>query len=176
MMHQPTRDVVADGHIQIIRWPCESAVADRARRAGAFCLFVVEGQVDAPVLTHAREDWIRAPAPREDFAARVAALQALAGAEAQPILDVDGVLHFRGRSALVSPSETDLLRPLTERFGSIVPREELVARFGGQRTLVSRNALDLRVMRIRRRVASLGLAVRTAWGRGYLMEVAVTTD
>lgn len=169
-------DAVTNGRLQIIRWPSESEKAERARRAGAFCLFVVEGQVDAPVLTHAREDWIRAPAPREDFAARVAALQALAGGQAQPVLDVDGVLHFRGRSALVPPSETYLLRPLTERFGSIVAREELLAGFGGQRTRVSRNALDLRIMRIRRRVASLGLAVRTAWGRGYLMEVAVATD
>jgi DNA-binding response OmpR family regulator len=35
---------------------------------------------------------------------------------------------------------------------------------------MTRNALDLHMMRIRQRIASLGLTVRTVWSRGYVLD------
>jgi DNA-binding response OmpR family regulator len=35
-----------------------------------------------------------------------------------------------------------------------------------------RNALDVHMLRLRRRVAEVGLAIRTVRSRGYLLEVA----
>jgi DNA-binding response OmpR family regulator len=40
----------------------------------------------------------------------------------------------------------------------------------------SRNALDVRILRLRRRVADLGLAVRTVRHRGYLLEIAAVRN
>ena len=34
------------------------------------------------------------------------------------------------------------------------------------------NALDLHIMRLRRRIAPLGLSIRTVWRLGYLIEAA----
>lgn len=35
-----------------------------------------------------------------------------------------------------------------------------------------RNALDVHVLRLRRRIAPVGLAIRTVRSRGYLLEIA----
>ncbi|MEJ7719654.1 MAG: helix-turn-helix domain-containing protein [Ilumatobacteraceae bacterium] len=37
----------------------------------------------------------------------------------------------------------------------------------------NRNALDVHVLRLRRRITPTGLAIRTVRGRGYLLERAV---
>jgi DNA-binding response OmpR family regulator len=36
---------------------------------------------------------------------------------------------------------------------------------------MTRNALDLHMMRVRQRINALGLTVRTVWGRGYVLDV-----
>jgi DNA-binding response OmpR family regulator len=63
-----------------------------------------------------------------------------------------------------------LLRPLVQRFGKLVAREELLGLLSAHSGSVSRNALDLHIMRIRRRLLPLGLRLRTASRRGYLLE------
>jgi DNA-binding response OmpR family regulator len=57
------------------------------------------------------------------------------------------------------------------RLGTVVRREEL-ASAGWPEGAPGRNALDVHVLRIRRRVAPLGLAIRTVRSRGYLLETA----
>jgi DNA-binding winged helix-turn-helix (wHTH) protein len=133
-------------------------------------LLVVEGGVPAPVCSDIREDWVRTPVSDDDLRARIAALRARADAHRLPHVDPHGMLRFGGRSTTVSRTETDLLECLVRQFGTLVPRatlrECLPERPGG----VSRNALDLHIMRVRRRIQPLGLAIRTVWGRGYVLE------
>jgi hypothetical protein len=160
------------GQVQIIRWPAESSRVHIARGQGMLCLFVVEGGCPAPTVNDIREDWIRVPAPRDDFAVRISALQARAGSYAAPVLDLDGVLYFNGRTVALSATEEEFLRPLIQRFGKIIPREEIISALSRERGDMSRNALDLQVLRIRRRVGQLGLQLRTVWRRGYLLTLA----
>jgi DNA-binding winged helix-turn-helix (wHTH) protein len=60
-----------------------------------------------------------------------------------------------------------------ERFGAVVGRDLLAKRVwpGGAPT---RNALDVHMLRLRRRIADLGLEVRTVRARGYLMQAVRT--
>jgi biotin operon repressor len=156
--------------VKLLRWPAESARRARYRALGVPRLLVVEGEVPAPVCSDLREDWVRAPITRADLRARIAALQARVEAHQRPQVDPFGILRFADRSVSVSPTETDLLECLTRQFGSLVPRQILrdclPERPGG----VSRNALDLHIMRLRRRIRPLGLVVRNVRGRGYLLE------
>lgn len=125
--------------------------------------------MDAPICSDIREDWIRAPVTHEDLRARMAALQAKTMDHWLPRIDPCGIIHYRARSAAVSPAETNLLELLVRHFGELVARETLRDQLSGQPGRCTRNALDLHIMRIRRRIAPLGLVIHTAWGRGYTL-------
>lgn len=158
--------------VKLLRWPAESARRARYKALGVLRLLVVEGGVPAPVCTDIREDWVRAPITDADLRVRVATLQAKAEAYRLPQVDPFGVLRFADRSISVSPCETDLLETLIRHFGTVVLRETLQACLPERPTGVSRNALDLHIMRLRRRIRPLGLVIRTARGRGYLLDSA----
>ncbi|MCS0639062.1 helix-turn-helix domain-containing protein [Streptomyces sp. LP05-1] len=114
---------------------------------------------------------MRAPMSRVDLEARVAALRHRADSRKTPVLDVSGMLHYDGRSVSISTTQTELMELFVERFEGVVHRHELRQRL--TRSAVpnpSRNALDLHIMRLRRRLSPAGLAIRTAWGRGYVLE------
>lgn len=156
--------------VQLIRWPAESARRDRYRTLGVLRLLVVEGGARPPVCDDLREDWVRAPITRDDLQARIAALRVRSEAHRRPQVDPNGVVRYCGRSGTVSPTATDLLQRLALEFGVLVCRTELHDCLPDRDQDPSRNALDLHIMRIRKRIRPLGLAIRTVWGRGYLLE------
>lgn len=158
--------------VKLVRWPAESARRERYRSLGILRLLVVEGGVQAPVSPDVREDWVRAPVADDDLRARIASLRAKADAHRLPQVDPNGVLRYAGRSITVSRTETDLLESLVRQFGVLVPRELLRECLPDRPGGASRNALDLHIMRVRRRIRPLGLVIRTVWGRGYLLEAA----
>ena len=58
---------------------------------------------------------------------------------------------------------------MLDRLGAVVTRDAL-SRAGWPDGAPGRNALDVHVLRLRRRVAPLGLVIRTVRSRGYLLE------
>ncbi|MCA1692875.1 MAG: helix-turn-helix domain-containing protein, partial [Actinobacteria bacterium] len=86
-----------------------------------------------------------------------------------PGLDTDGVLRYRGKWVSLPPLETRMMMTLLERFGAVVSRESLT-KAGWPGGIAGRNALDVHVLRLRRRVEPIGLAIRTVRSRGYLLE------
>ncbi|WP_374251076.1 helix-turn-helix domain-containing protein [Micromonospora sp. R77] len=87
-----------------------------------------------------------------------------------PVVDSTGVLRLGSRSTTISQAQVELLDPLIKHFKQVVYRQELEHRLARRATRPTRNSLDLHIMRLRRRVASVGLVIRTAWGRGYVLE------
>ena len=86
-----------------------------------------------------------------------------------PELDLDGVMRLDGRWVSLPPVEARLAGALLDRFGAVVSRDSL-ARAGWPDGAPGRNALDVHMLRLRRRVSSLALAIRTVRSRGYLLE------
>ncbi|MEU3723207.1 winged helix-turn-helix domain-containing protein [Streptomyces sp. NPDC031705] len=154
--------------VRIVRWPLETAKREKCRELGALRILLVENGATPPLTADLREDWVRAPVSREDLEARVMALRAKAGTYRVPTLGVDGELQFDGGSVVLSPTEVAIVAELVRNYGSLVARESLAHLTDASRA--SRNALDLHMMRIRRRIAPLGLGISTAWGRGYLLQ------
>jgi DNA-binding response OmpR family regulator len=117
------------------------------------------------------EDWVRVPAAESEVRLRVAALSRRAERHAPllPSLDADGVLRSGGTWVPLPPVEARLTTALLDRFGGVVSRESL-AGAGWPTGAPGRNALDVHVLRLRRRIGPLGLAIRTVRSRGYLME------
>jgi hypothetical protein len=161
----------APERVALVEWPAERRrLADLRAAARPRLLVVRDGP--PPAITDPLEDWVRLPASEADVAARVATLAArAAGGAARPRLDDDGLLHHRGSWVALSPLEAALAGLLVERFGAVVSREALTRRAWPQRP-PSRNALDVHVLRLRRRVGAVGLEVRTVRARGYLLQEA----
>jgi DNA-binding response OmpR family regulator len=156
--------------VEMVRWPDERERVERLRSRGVPRLLLLDAEVAPPGPTDCLEDWIRLPAVEGDVAARTAALgQRVERHGILPTLDGDGILRFRDRWVGLSPVERSLAGALTERLGAVVGREPLAQRAwpGG---LPTRNALDVHMLRLRRRLEPLGLEVRTVRSRGYVLQ------
>lgn len=162
--------------VQLIRWPAESLRRDELRRNGELRLLVVEGPASAPVSPDVREDWVRAPVAPVDLQARIDCLRARSDLHQRADVDPNGVLRYRGRLVTLSPTATDLLERLIRDFGVLVAREALTECLPERKGEISRNALDLHVTRLRKRIGPVGLTIRTVWGRGYLLEPMAGED
>jgi len=79
------------------------------------------------------------------------------------------VLRFDGAWVSLPPVEARVTGALLQRFGGVVSRDSL-ARAGWPEGAPGRNALDVHVLRLRRRISPLTLAIRTVRSRGYLLE------
>lgn len=159
--------------VVLVRWPADAATRDRLSVAGVPRLLLVEGDARPPAVLDELEDWIRVPADEVDLHARVDALDRRSRARqpAVPVLDDDGVLRAGGSWVPLPPVEARITAALVERFGAVVSRDAL-ARAGWPEGSPGRNALDVHVLRLRRRLSPLGLAIRTVRARGYLLENA----
>ena len=157
--------------VVLVRWPAEADRRGRLREtATPRLLLVEEGPPPAP--DDCLEDWIRVPAEDTDVRARIEGLSVRIGRHESPDvpdLDHDGVLRFSGSWVSLPPVEARLTAALVERFGAVVGREAL-ARAGWPDGAPGRNALDVHVLRLRRRLATVGLSIKTVRSRGYLME------
>jgi DNA-binding response OmpR family regulator len=156
--------------VVLVRWPEETERLERLRAAGAPRLLLVGEDLAAPEPVDPLEDWIRLPAAEDDLRVRVSTLASRAGRSAvAPTVDDDGLLRHRGRWVTLSPVERALAAALIDRFNAVVGRDTLVRRAwpGGSPT---RNALDVHMLRLRRRISTLGLEVRTVRARGYLLQ------
>ncbi len=132
---------------------------------------MVEAGAGAPLCLDAKEDWVRAPIARRDLEARLTSLRAKAWIDSKPQLDEGGTLHFHGASTPISATQMDLMYLFVERFEIVVARAALRAELQCQSERSStRNSLDLHIMRLRRRIEPLSLAIRTVWGHGYVLE------
>jgi DNA-binding winged helix-turn-helix (wHTH) protein len=157
--------------VVLVRWPMEEERRTRLQQEGRARLLLVEASAAPPVISDCLEDWVRVPADDADINARVEALDARMREQERrvPELDIDGVLRFDGGWVGLPPVEARLMESLIARYGAVVSREQL-ARNGWPEGAPGRNALDVHVLRLRRRIAPLGLAIKTVRSRGYLLE------
>jgi DNA-binding response OmpR family regulator len=86
-----------------------------------------------------------------------------------PGLGPDGRLTLGGAWVALSPVEARLAGALVRRFGLVVDRASLAAA-GHPDGPSGRAALDTQIARLRRRLAPLGLEIRTIRLRGYLLQ------
>jgi DNA-binding response OmpR family regulator len=160
--------------VVLVRWPAESARRDSLRHDGRPRLLVLEDGVAPPAIEpDDLVDCIRMPAGDGDLEARVECLRRRceARSDPSPALDDDGVLRLGDQWVSLPPVEARLTAALLDRFGAVVSRDAL-ARAGWPTGAPGRNALDVHMLRLRRRLSPLALAIRTVRSRGYLLERA----
>ena len=161
--------------VVLVRWPRERLKRDELLAEGRLRLLLIEDDNDPPVMEDLNEDWIRVPAADADVQFRVEGLRRRweATVGSLPELDPDGLLRHAGRWVSLPPVEARLTTSLLDRFGAVVSRDQL-SRSGWPRGAPGRNALDVHMLRLRRRIAPVGLVIKTVRSRGYLLEAAPT--
>ena len=162
--------------VTLLRWPEESALREKLRLSGGARLLLVPEDHQPPVAADCLEDWIRTPAAEIDIRARMEALAARSAVHdvgpphpAMPELDGHGVLRYGGQWVALPPLESRITGVLLARFGAVASRDALL-KAGWPIDAPGRNALDVHVLRLRRRLTPLDLVIRTVRSRGYLME------
>jgi DNA-binding response OmpR family regulator len=159
--------------VTLVAWPSEAALRDALAARGQPRLLVVAEGEQPPPSPDCLEDWVQAPASETEMRARMAVLRCRAESHRPvvPELDEEGLLHFGSRSVYLPPVEARLAGALIERFGRVVSAATLVrAAWPGGTS--SRGTLDVRISRLRRRLADLDLAIRTVRQRGWILGVA----
>ena len=159
-------------NVEMLRWPDDAELLAEHRDAGTPRLLVVADDAEPPLATDCLEDWVAAAATEREVDVRRRALSQRAELHAvRPLLDDDGLLHHRDSWVSLSPVEQSLAGAMLDRFGAVVTRETLADR-AWPTGVPTRNALDVHVLRLRRRIATLGLEIRTVRSRGYLMQTS----
>ena len=158
--------------VALLRWPLEQERRQDLALAGMARVLLVDEDQQAPVVTDCLEDWVRMPASQADIDARCRSVVSRTELHAplRPELDPDGVLRSGADWVSLPPGEARLMAALLDRFGAVVSREQL-ARSGWPKGAPGRNALDVHVLRLRRRISLLGLSIKTVRSRGYLLEL-----
>jgi DNA-binding response OmpR family regulator len=163
--------------VKIVRWPSESGKLEGFRMRGLPCLIVVARGARVPELAGAHEDWVRQPVEAWELKTRIASLHLKATSHsAPPLVDEDGLLRYGGAVLPLTVSEATVLRGLVQRRPGMASRAELAQRLLSANRSASRNALDLHMMRLRRKVVSVGLAIETVRGRGFLLKTGAVAD
>lgn len=127
------------------------------------------------------DDYLAKPFDVREFEARVRSLlRRQAGLRTSRItlgaLDLDlTTRQFQGLGASldIPPRERALLELLVMRAGKVVAKEAIVQSLTSLDDMLSDNAIEQYISRLRRRIAPLGLELRTVRGIGYLLDKAV---
>lgn len=157
--------------VTLIQWPAGEEQRAALASRGEPRLLLVEADSPPPQCIDLIEDWVRLPTPPGDIRARVDDLRARTIPQGSRVLRLDrnGTLCHGHLRAELTPHQARLLRPLTERFGTVVLREELIAS-GWPEGSSSSNTLDASIVRLRQKIRPLSLRIRAVRSRGYLLE------
>ena len=162
--------------VETLLWPAEEERRSSLARAGVPRLLMVSGDEPPPPLTDCLEDWVRLPVSEQDRTARIETIvsRLVEHQLAQrPVLDDDGLVWSGADWVAIPPIEARLLEVLIEQFGVLVHRSDL-QEAAWPDGAIEHNALNVRVLRLRRRLTPLGLVIRTVRARGYLLEWRTT--
>lgn len=159
--------------VELVQWPSEEQRLTQLRHDEVPRLVLVPEGLSPPLSPDVLEDWIRLPASEDDVRSRVGVLtDRAAGVEDArvPELDENGLLRAGDRWVSLPPVEHRLMVVLLDRYRAVASRDAL-ARAGWPEGIPGRNVLDVHIVRLRRRLGPLGLAIRTVRSRGYLLEL-----
>jgi two-component system, OmpR family, response regulator len=125
------------------------------------------------------DDYMAKPFDIREFEARVRSLlRRQAGLRSATVtlgaMSLDLVtrqVSVSGQTLEFPPREHALLELLLTRSGKVVAKEAIVQSLTGLDDMLSDNAIEQYISRLRRRIAPYGLGLRTVRGLGYLLEL-----
>jgi two-component system, OmpR family, response regulator len=118
------------------------------------------------------EDWVREPIDPDEIEVRRQTVVARARRIARrPWFDDTGLLRVGDDWVDLSPGQLPVARLLVDELDRVVRREELAAVCEAAGVSAHATALKAAMGRLERRLAPVGLRLRSIRGRGYLLEL-----
>jgi two-component system OmpR family response regulator len=156
--------------VTVLDWPPAANDASHPGAAHELRLYLVAPEAEPPTALDERSDWLRVPVDLRDLQARVRNLQARCAEPVVPALDDDGILRVHQRWVALTPLEARFMTVFLEAPGTVVGRRDLIAAAWPDKSPTP-GALDSCMRRLRDRVATVGLTVRTIYRRGFVLEL-----
>ena len=129
-------------------------------------------------LNFGADDYMAKPFDLSELEARLRAIRRRSLGALHPVLQV-GQLHYdpvsrrfsvASRDLSLPPREHDVLETLIEHAGRPVSKHRIAEQLRSKDCVLSHEALDIYVHRLRRKLESSGAAIHTLRGMGYLLE------
>lgn len=155
--------------VVILRWPEEAAEVEQLRREPVPRLLLVEPGTQPPDMCDPLTDWVRLPADERDIEARVRTLRARAPRRDGLRLGPSNCLHRGAERVVLLPVEARMMATFLAGGDGIVSRAELVESVWPGAGRAGRVGPGVR--RLRRRVARLGVRIRTVRRVGFRLEI-----
>jgi hypothetical protein len=161
-----------DVDVPLLRWPAEEDRRRALAEVGHPRLLLLAVDQPPPDDWDDLEDWLREPVdPVELEVRRLTVRRRADKARRRPWFDDAGLLRSGDGWVDVPPGQVPMARLLVERLDQVVRRDELVAACEAAGVSTHATAVKAAVGRLERRLAPLGLRLRSIRGRGYLLEV-----
>lgn len=125
------------------------------------------------------DDWVQKPVDPRELAARIAAVLRRRQGRTRTLVVFETVsvdlaaarlLRRNGESERLAPGEIALVRTFAENPGRVLDRDTLIAAAPGDTTEAFDRAIDSRIARLRRKLATE--SIRTVRGHGYVFDPA----
>jgi hypothetical protein len=159
--------------VELVHWPAQPALRERLARSGIARLLLVAPGCEPPSSAELDEDWVRLPAAAADIARRADRLARVAAVldEARPWIDERRLLHRGPAAVKLTAAEAIVAGALLAAPGVVVARRDVERRIWAGSGPPSKRAVDAVVYRLRRRVSTLHLHIRTVRARGFVLEL-----
>jgi DNA-binding winged helix-turn-helix (wHTH) protein len=166
-----TPQAVTAVDVVLVLWPDHASDLERLEASGVPRLLLVAPEAPPPEDGDCLQDWVRLPAADQDVRARILALERRSArhrTRAPVTVSEDGRLSYRGRSTWLSPTVRRLFQALADRFGGIVALETLMREVWPEEP-PDPTSVRVHILRLRRRLAPLGLEIRNVQSKGYVL-------
>jgi hypothetical protein len=162
--------------VRLLRWPDEDHARDELAAAGVPRILLLAAAAAPPEIWDELEDWVRLPLDPDELHHRARTLRRRARANDRPWFDDDGLLRVGDRWVDLPAGPRAVVELLVDRFGQVVYGDELAATYLDAGGSAEESARKTMIVRVRHRVADLGLELHNVRDSGYLLDWAEDPD
>ena len=158
----------------LLRWPAEEAQAECLEASGLPFLLLVGEQEAPPISGYRFMDWVRGPVDSEELLVRRSNLEQrfiLDKHGPRPSLDEIGRLSFGRATVDLAASQLPIVCELLAVYREVLSIDEVRAALGVEID-DSYDAFASRLLRLRRKVGTVGLQITRVGHVGYSLEPA----
>ena len=156
--------------VRLVRWPTEDHLRADLATAGRPRILLVSADAAPPEDWDDLEDWVRLPLDPDELQGRARTLRRRARAGERPWFDDDGLLRVGDRWVDLPAGPRAVVELLVDRFATVVYADEMSKRYLEAGGSARESARKTMVVRVRQRLAEVGLELHNVRDAGYLLD------